>query len=192
MQGLHKLGHNGAHVVLGHLRMALFGNDLQSGRAGLGFVASRHLARRLRVVRMNLEQPPPIFGTRFQTPEIFRLVELRRQLPAMLARAHRLAVNHVRFGGAASLAPELHRDAGFEPGGRKYGTAMRADHQGLAYFGKGRARLQAGNGDGKGDRHSRTAPHGLRHIRTMHVVPLSWCPAFLLRSLMCAARERAA
>ena len=99
----------------------------------------------------------------------------------MLTRAHRLAVNHVRFGRAASLAPKLHRDAGFEPGGRKYGTTMRADHQGLAYFGKGRARLQAGNGDGKGDRHSRTAPHGLRHIRTMHVVPLSWCPAFLPR-----------
>lgn len=51
MQGLYELSDDGTHVVLGQLRMALLGYDLESGRTGLGLVTSRrHLPRGLRVV----------------------------------------------------------------------------------------------------------------------------------------------
>ena len=89
----------------------------------------------------------------------------------LLTRAHGLAVHNVSHGRAASLTPKLHRDAGLEFCGGKYGASVRADHQGFTYLGERHVRFQAGDGNRKGDRHSRAAPYGVGHIRTMHSHP---------------------
>ncbi len=174
MQGLNKLGHDGPQIVFGHWGMAFVGHEFERRRRltrRLALVASCHLSRGLRFVGMYLQQSRPIFRASFQSPEIFRVIQPCGDLPALLTRAHGLAVHNMGHSRAASLAPKLHRDAGLEFRGRKNGAAMSADHQGLANFGEGRAWLQAGDGDGKGDRHSRAAPYGVGHIRTMHSHP---------------------
>src|SRR5579872_958176 len=112
--------------------------------------------RRLLCARRHLGQLCPIVRRSFDAPEVIRLIQLCAQLPALLIRIHRLAVDDVSHRPAAIFALELHRNSSAQFHRRTHSAAVSADDQRLTYFGEARIRLQAGYKDWQGDRKSRT------------------------------------
>ena len=143
-----------AHPFLPELLLAFVGHHLQrSFRAGRSSFQGP-----LPVGRGQARESHPVLGTGFQSPEVFRLIQLRRHQPCLVIGPERLAVDHIGRGLPAFLVVNVHGDAGSELGGGTDRTTVRVDHQRLTQFGEVNARLQTGYKDGEGERHSRTAP----------------------------------
>ena len=114
---------------------------------------------------------PPIIGTGFQSPKVFRPVELCAQSEALSVGPHWLAENYAGRGLPASSAVQAQGASSVQLLGEAERTTMRTDHQRLTDLGELGIGLHAGDADRNLDRYSRTATYGVT-VGSGHSDPL--------------------
>ena len=103
----------------------------------------------------------PVIGIGFQSPKVFRAVELRTQPEALSVGPHVLAENYISRGLPASPAMQAQGASGIQLHREAERATVCADDQRFTDLGELGVGLQAGDADGNFDRDSRTAPYGV-------------------------------